>query len=164
MTVAIAAALGALALRGVGEWSWLVPVAGGAVGMITSVERTRAVIATRWIVVTAAACVPFLIARSTSAFPISGSRLAIVAAAVAALGEELLFRRAIYGLLERRNTVLAICATSVLFALVHVPLYGWRFAALDLAAGFVFGWQRWETGTWTSPAVSHVVANVVQYV
>ena len=166
MSVAIAAtlsAVAALALRGVGEWSWVVPAAGGAVGLLVLPVRERQRADWSWLIVTAAGCLPFLVARSTASPRLSGGGLVIFAVIVAAVGEELLFRRAVYGLLERRSVVLAVVATSGLFALVHVPMYGWRFAALDLAAGFVFGWQRWATRTWTAPAVTHVVANVVQY-
>ena len=33
---------------------------------------------------------------------------------------------------------------------------------VDFAAGMVFGWQRWATGTWSSPAVTHAIANLLQ--
>jgi hypothetical protein len=35
---------------------------------------------------------------------------------------------------------------------------------IDLAAGAVLGWQRWATGSWAVPAVTHVVANLLMVV
>jgi hypothetical protein len=30
-----------------------------------------------------------------------------------------------------------------------------------VVAGLVLGWQRWAAGTWTVPAVTHVLANLM---
>jgi membrane protease YdiL (CAAX protease family) len=57
--------------------------------------------------------------------------------------------------------VLALVGTSLLFALVHVPLYGWAVFPVDLGAGLLFGWQRWAAGTWTVPAATHAAANLL---
>ena len=51
--------------------------------------------------------------------------------------------------------------SAVLFALVHVTVYGLWVFPLDLAAGLVFGWQRWVSGSWRPSAVTHVVANLL---
>jgi hypothetical protein len=32
---------------------------------------------------------------------------------------------------------------------------------VDLGAGLLLGWQRWATGTWTVPAVTHAAANAL---
>ena len=80
---------------------------------------------------------------------------------VAAVAEEALFRRVAYGSLERFGAVVAVVGSAALFAAVHVPLYGVGALHVDLGAGLVFGWQRWATGTWTTPAATHAVANVV---
>jgi hypothetical protein len=32
---------------------------------------------------------------------------------------------------------------------------------IDLAAGLVLSWQRWASGSWRVPAVTHVLANVL---
>jgi hypothetical protein len=42
-----------------------------------------------------------------------------------------------------------------------VPLYGIAVLPVDLGAGLLLGWQRWATGTWTVPAVTHAAANVL---
>jgi hypothetical protein len=40
--------------------------------------------------------------------------------------------------------------------------YGTSTLPINLAAGVLFGWQRWATGGWTAPAATHVFANLVQ--
>lgn len=80
--------------------------------------------------------------------------------ALAAVAEEALFRRAAYGWLARFGPVAAVAATAVLFALVHVPVYGTSALPVDLGAGVLFGWQRAASGSWSVPAATHVVANL----
>jgi membrane protease YdiL (CAAX protease family) len=79
----------------------------------------------------------------------------------AAVAEELFFRRFLYGALSARGPAIAIGATAVAFALVHVPAYGSPVLPIDLAAGLVLGWQRWATGSWRASALSHVAANIM---
>ena len=57
--------------------------------------------------------------------------------------------------------VLAIAGSALLFALVHITVYGAWVLPIDLAAGVVLGWQRWATGSWRAPAITHVIANVL---
>jgi membrane protease YdiL (CAAX protease family) len=82
---------------------------------------------------------------------------------LAAVAEEAFFRRVVYGVLAANGAgaALAIGGAAVLFALVHVTIYGAWVVPIDLAAGLVFGWQRWATGSWHVPAATHVVANVL---
>jgi CAAX prenyl protease-like protein len=49
----------------------------------------------------------------------------------------------------------------VLFALVHVPVYGISALPVDLGAGALFGWQRAVSGSWSAPAATHVFANLM---
>lgn len=83
---------------------------------------------------------------------------------LAAVAEEALFRRAMYGALERRGALVAIGATALAFALVHVPIYGVAVFPVDLGAGLLLSWQRWAAGSWTVPAATHAAANVVMTV
>ena len=83
---------------------------------------------------------------------------------LAAVAEEALFRRAAYGALERHGAVVAIGVTALVFALVHVPLYGVAVFPVDLGAGLLLSWQRWASGSWTVPAATHAAANVVMTV
>jgi membrane protease YdiL (CAAX protease family) len=79
----------------------------------------------------------------------------------AAVAEEAFFRRFVYDALLPAGDVVAGTGAAVLFALVHVAVYGWWVVPLDLAAGLVLSWQRASTGSWGVPAVTHVVANVL---
>ena len=80
---------------------------------------------------------------------------------LAAVAEEALFRRAAYGWLQRWGVPVAVIGSAVLFAAVHVPLYGIAVLPVDLGAGLMLSWQRWATGTWTVPAATHAAANVL---
>ena len=86
---------------------------------------------------------------------------ALPLAILAAVAEEALFRRAAYGWLERSGPVIAVLGSALLFALVHVPLYGVAAFPVDLGAGLLLSWQRWASGTWTVPAATHTAANVL---
>jgi len=54
-----------------------------------------------------------------------------------------------------------LAGSAVLFAAVHVTVYGLWVLPLDLAAGLLLGWQRRATGSWAVPAVTHAVANLL---
>jgi membrane protease YdiL (CAAX protease family) len=88
--------------------------------------------------------------------------LAVAATALAGVAEELLFRRLLYGALTVYGAALAVAGSAAVFAAVHVPAYGIAAFPVDLAAGLVFGWQRWASGSWTASAVTHAAANVLQ--
>jgi len=79
----------------------------------------------------------------------------------AALAEEALFRRAAYGWLDRYGSTVAIVGSALLFAVIHVPLYGAAAFPVDLGAGLLLSWQRWASGTWTVPAATHAAANLI---
>jgi membrane protease YdiL (CAAX protease family) len=80
---------------------------------------------------------------------------------LAAIAEEALFRRAAYAALEPAGALVAVTATALLFAAIHVPLYGTAAFPVDLGAGMLFGWQRHASGSWTVPAATHAAANIV---
>lgn len=80
---------------------------------------------------------------------------------LAAVAEEAFFRRLVYGALLAGGPALALFGSAVLFAAVHVTVYGQWVLPLDLAAGLVLGWQRQATGSWAVPAVTHAVANLL---
>lgn len=93
------------------------------------------------------------------AFP--ATAWAIPLALLAAVAEEALFRRVLYAWLEPAGAAMAIGVTAALFALLHVPLYGWAAFPVDLGAGLLLSWQRWASGTWTVPAGTHAAANLL---
>jgi membrane protease YdiL (CAAX protease family) len=81
---------------------------------------------------------------------------------LAAVAEEALFRRLLYlRLLARYGTVVAVLGSAILFALVHLPAYGTAALPVDLGAGLLLSWQRFASGRWTVPAVTHAVANLL---
>lgn len=80
---------------------------------------------------------------------------------LAAVAEEAFFRRLVYGALLAAGPVAAVAGSALLFAAVHVTVYGFWVLPLDLAAGLLFGWQRQATGSWAVPAATHAAANVL---
>ena len=93
--------------------------------------------------------------------PAHATTAIVLANLLAAVAEEAWFRRLCFGLLAPAGPVVAVAGSSVLFALVHVSIYGFWILPLDLAAGAVLGWQRAVTGSWVTPAVTHMVANLL---
>ena len=87
--------------------------------------------------------------------------LALVLNTLAALSEEAFFRRLVYGTLLRNGAAVAVVGSALAFAAVHATVYGSWVLPLDLCAGLVFGWQRWASGSWRVPALTHVVANLL---
>ncbi len=80
---------------------------------------------------------------------------------LAAVAEEAFFRRLVYARLLVGGEIAAIAGSAVLFAAVHVSVYGLWVLPIDLAAGLVLGWQRHASGSWASPAATHVFANIL---
>ena len=76
------------------------------------------------------------------------------------MAEEAFFRRLCYGILGSGGAAWATAGSALLFALVHLTTYGAWVLPIDVAAGLILGWQRWATGSWRVPAVTHVLANL----
>lgn len=142
-----------------------VVVAAGGIGLYAPMPSQEAVRPgwLRWLTVTALGILVFATARFLAA-PISPPATIAAAAAtgLAAVAEEVFFRRLVYGWLLRWSVLLAVGGTAVAFAVVHVPAYGWRVLPLNLAAGILLGWQRWASGGWSAPAITHLAANLMQ--
>jgi membrane protease YdiL (CAAX protease family) len=87
------------------------------------------------------------------------ARWALVVAVVAT-AEEVFLRGALYDAVSRWLGVnAAIAVGAVAFALLHVPLYGWKVVPLDLAVGVLLGELRRVSGTAAAPAITHVFAD-----
>ena len=115
-----------------------------------------------WASSTALGVLGFALVRDLAvALPIFATPVAAAASLAGAIAEELFFRRFLFGALARWGAPVAVVGAAVAFAAVHVPVYGFAVVPIDLAAGLVLGWQRWVTGSWTAPAATHVVANVL---
>jgi hypothetical protein len=80
---------------------------------------------------------------------------------VVVLGEEAVLRGALFDALERAaGAVAAVAVTSVAFALIHVPLYGWQVVPLDLGVGIWFAGLRVASGGAGAPTVAHLLADL----
>ena len=107
-------------------------------------------------------------ARSPSGGPSPGAPAAAPALAgyvvlntLAAVAEEALFRRLLYGVLAAHGAAVAVVGSAASFAVAHLTVWGAWVLPLDLAAGLLLSWQRWASGRWTVPAFTHAFANVV---
>ena len=80
---------------------------------------------------------------------------------LAAVAEEAFFRRFVYDALLPGGAALAVGGSALLFALVHVTVYGAWVLPIDVTAGLVLSWQRWATGSWKVPALTHALANLL---
>jgi membrane protease YdiL (CAAX protease family) len=140
-----------LLLAGIGAASWLTPVPR------TSVRRMPPA------AVLAIGIAAVLLASGAVGRPpgLPTSTWTVPLALFAAVAEELLFRRVAYAAIARRSELLAVALTAVAFALIHLPLYGVAALPVDLGAGTLFSWQRWAAGSWSVPAATHAVANLL---
>lgn len=57
----------------------------------------------------------------------------------------------------------AIALTTLAFALMHVPLYGWHVVPLDLAVGLVLAGLRIWTRGLAAPIAAHAVADLATW-
>jgi membrane protease YdiL (CAAX protease family) len=124
-------------------------------------DRSRARIAP-WVGL-AVGVVGVIIAAIASGRPVRSPLVAwaVPLSVLAAVAEEALFRRVAYGWLARWGVPIAVLGSATMFALIHIPLYGVAVFPVDLGAGLLLSWQRWATGTWTVPAATHAMANVL---
>ncbi len=81
--------------------------------------------------------------------------------AVVAAAEELVPRGVLFGALrDRRGDAVAVAVTAVLFAVIHLPLYGLPSLAIDLCVGLFLGCLRVASGGVAAPLVAHVLADL----
>ena len=80
---------------------------------------------------------------------------------VVAAVEELVFRGVLFdGVRARSNDAVAVALTAVLFAVIHVPLYGAGALPIDVCVGVFLGCLRVGSGGVTAPLVAHVLADI----
>jgi len=139
-----------------------VTVAAGVAGLLAPAADERKASPLVSCAVTLLGVAAFASVRLAAAVPPApATRAFVLMAVIAALAEELFFRRFLYGALAGWGAAAAVTGSAIAFALVHIPAYGTAVFPIDLAAGFVLSWQRWATGSWTSSAVSHAAANLM---
>jgi len=143
---AVGLGLLALAARVPSTWAVLVTAGVGVVGLLAPVEAPSATrplqpaSAANWLTSVALGLVAMLIAarlpgllglrpHGAGASSSGRPRPAVAASVVAAVAEEVFFRRLVYGWLASSwGAAVAICGSAVAFAAIHVPVYG--FAVL----------------------------------
>ena len=176
---AVAFGLLALAARVPSTWAVLVTAGVGVVGLLAPVEApgpSRAVhpaSAANWLTAVAIGLVAMLIAgrlpgllgmapHGAGRILVRAAPAAVAASVVAAVAEEIFFRRLVYGWLASSwGAAVAICGSALAFAAIHVPVYGFAVLPIDTAAGLLLGWQRWITGGWSASGLTHVAANLI---
>lgn len=90
----------------------------------------------------------------------AGLALWLVAVSVIALAEEAMLRHSLWTAIESAHgPAVALVVTSIAFAVIHVPLYGWAVLPLDLVVGFWLGGLRLVAGSALAPALAHVAAD-----
>ncbi len=78
--------------------------------------------------------------------------------------EEAVLRGVLFTELDRDLGVAsAVVITSLLFAVIHVPLYGWHVVPLDLGVGLWLAGLRLASGGVAAPAIAHTVADLATW-
>lgn len=81
-----------------------------------------------------------------------------------AVGEEVILRGVLFDSLRAAIGVPATVAmTSLAFALLHVPLYGWHVVQLDLAVGLWLAGLRLLSRGVAAPAIAHALADLATW-
>ena len=176
---AVGLGLLALAARVPSTWAVLVTAGVGVVGLLTPVEAPSAArpsqpaSAANWLTAVALGLVAMVVAarlpgllglrpHGAGRIVVRAAPAAVAASVVAAVAEEVFFRRLVYGWLASSwGAAVAICGSAVAFAAIHVPVYGFAVLPIDTAAGLLLGWQRWMTGGWSASGLTHVAANLI---
>ncbi len=79
---------------------------------------------------------------------------------IVATTEELVFRGVLFDAVrDRSGDAVAVAVTAVLFAAIHLPLYGASALPIDLCVGVFLGCLRVGSGGVTAPLVAHVLAD-----
>src|SRR5229473_4163364 len=121
----------------------------GVIGLLVPVPLATAgrVSTARWVLVVAIGIAAFVIARTrTVAVPSFLSPLDLGANALAAVAEEIFFRRLTCGWLMRWGSGIAVIGSAGAFALVHARAYGLPALPLDLPPGSLLGGHVWVIG------------------
>ena len=81
-----------------------------------------------------------------------------------ATAEEVLLRGVLLDRIQRAGGLVpAVLLTSAVFALMHVPLYGWHVVPLDFAVGLGLAGVRLTTRGLIAPVVAHSVADLATW-
>ena len=98
---------------------------------------------------------PHLRLGQAAPFPLWAAVTILVATA-----EEALLRGALFDAARSYGLLAAAAVSTIAFALLHVPLYGWYVVPLDLAVGLWLSGLRIVAGGIAAPAIAHVLADL----
>jgi membrane protease YdiL (CAAX protease family) len=88
----------------------------------------------------------------------------VAVTSLVATSEELVMRGTLWRWAQATGgDVAALLATSLLFSLMHVPVYGPAVIPLDFGVGLVFGGLRLWFGGAAAPAAAHVLADLATW-
>ena len=88
----------------------------------------------------------------------------LVITLLVATAEEALLRGRLFDAVVRAGgTLPAVAITTIAFALMHVPAYGWHVVPLDLAVGVGLAGLRIVMRGVAAPAAAHAVADVATW-
>lgn len=99
-------------------------------------------------------------ATTASAAAVWGAATLAVATA-----EEVVLRGVLFGALRDLGAggAATVVMTAAVFALIHVPMYGWVAVPLDVAVGLVLGGLRLLTASVAAPVAAHAVADLATW-
>ncbi|MGH2406534.1 MAG: CPBP family intramembrane glutamic endopeptidase [Candidatus Limnocylindrales bacterium] len=81
-----------------------------------------------------------------------------------AVGEEVLLRGVLFNAINLAlGLPAAVAVSSLAFALLHVPLYGWQVVPLDLGVGVLFAGLRILGRGAGAPALAHLIADLATW-
>jgi membrane protease YdiL (CAAX protease family) len=88
----------------------------------------------------------------------------VLVTTLVATAEELVLRGVLFdSIREAGGLTVAVIVTSAVFALMHVPFYGWHVVPLDLGVGVLLAGLRLASGSVAAPAVAHVLADLATW-
>lgn len=122
--------------------------------------------ATLGLLATGVLCLPSLVGHAVHPGVRPGGRYLhwAVLVTVVAVAEEAFLRGTLWtAVREQWGETATLLVTSVAFAALHLPLYGWGSVPLDFAVGLVLGVLREQTGGWAAPAITHVGADLAAW-
>jgi len=177
--LAVGLGLVALAARVPSTWAVVVTAGVGVVGLVAPIDAptpardAHPASVANWLSAVALGLVAMLVAarlpgllglrpHGAEHLVFSVAPAAVAASVIAAVAEEIFFRRLVYGWLAVSwGAAVAVCGSALAFAAIHVPVYGFAVLPIDTAAGLLLGWQRWMTGGWSASGLTHVAANLI---
>ncbi|MFI5259863.1 MAG: CPBP family intramembrane glutamic endopeptidase [Candidatus Limnocylindrales bacterium] len=145
--------LALLALAGLGGLKVSVPpVQAVAAGLAAGAILVAAAILSRWPIP------PLVLGHAAPFLPW------VVVTTLVATAEELVLRGTLWRWAAAAGgDASALVATSLLFALIHVPVYGPTVVPLDFGVGLLFGGLRLWFGGPAAPAAAHVLADLATW-